>query len=151
MTAFDDAWGEVEQEIGPLLSDELSNQAPVGDPEFDPESGTLAASMKWEDQGGEFTAGSSDPRGPISVYVARGTRQHDITAVNAPFLHFYWPAQGRWVTAKTVHHPGTVANPFHVRAWEAQRDAVTTLFRQKMGHDVTLSYLNPWRNADLSK
>jgi hypothetical protein len=149
MSVFDDAWSAFEQQAGPVLADQLSLEAPVGDPDHDPTSGTLAASMKWEDQAGVLTAGSSDPRGPIAAYVTRGTRPHSIDPVNGEFLTFYSAFLGRWVKTRHVDHPGTTANQFHIRAWEECGDEVRTMFREMVGEGVALAYLNPWRNQTL--
>jgi hypothetical protein len=153
MGAFDDAWEKFEQEAGPLLTQELSAQAPVGDPEYDPEFGTLQGSMEWVDETAvgqpEMSAGSRDPRGPIAAYVTRGTRPHSIDPVNANALHFISPFYGE-VFTQHVDHPGTAPNPFHITAWENRRNEVMELFAKRMGHEMTLSYLNPWRNRDLS-
>ena len=147
MSSFDDAWAEFEQEAGPILSDELSLEAPVGDDDM---AGTLADSMEWKDQDGTLTAGSSDPRGPIAAYVTRGTREHDIYPVYANALHFF-ASSGDEVFTQHVHHPGTVANPFHVTAWENVRPDIQQMFRDTVGAGVTLSYLNPWRNRTLGE
>lgn len=149
MGAFEDAWLQFEQIAGPTLSDELSRQAPVGDPENDPDVGTLAESMVWEDQEGLLTVGSRDSRGPIAAYVTRGTSAHPIDPVYADSLHFY--VGGDEVFTQHVEHPGTVANPFHVDAFEAQREDIHQLFREMVGGGVTLSYLNPWRNQTLGE
>jgi len=149
MDAFESAWAEFEQSAGPALADELSNQAPVGDPDTDLDSGTLSQSMKWEDQDGVLTIGSQDPRGPIAAYVTRGTQPHEIVPVFANALHFF--VGGDEVFAKHVEHPGTIANPFHVAAWEAQRDAIHQEFRDTVGGGVALSFLNPWQNRTLGE
>ena|ERR1035437_1808143 len=147
MSGFDTAWFEFEQEAGPLLSDQLSLEAPVGDPEYDLDSGSLANSMEWRDQEGVLTAGSSDPRGPIAAYVTRGTAPHDIYPVNAAALHFF--VGGESVFAQHVDHPGTSPNQFHIQAWEKCGDEVRRMFRDTVGGGVALSYLNPWRNQTL--
>jgi hypothetical protein len=149
MTAFDSLWTELENEVGPLLSDELSQQAPVGDPDTDLDSGTLSQSMKWEDQDGVLTIGSQDPRGPIAAYVTRGTQPHEIVPVFANALHFF--VGGDEVFTQHVDHPGTTANPFHIAGWEARRDEVQQMFMERMGHGVTMTYLNPWRNRTLGE
>jgi hypothetical protein len=33
--------------------------------------------------------------------------------------------------------------------WEARRDEVQQIFKERLGHGVTMSYLNPWRNRTL--
>ena len=148
MSTFDDAWSDFEWQAGPLLVDEMSEQAPIGDPMFDPDSGTLADSMDWDDDNGTLLVLSRDPRGPIAAYVTRGTAPHEIVPVNANSLHWYGPG-GEDVFAQHVDHPGTSANPFHITAWENKREEVHQLFRERVGSGVTLSYLNPWRNRTL--
>ena len=149
MSAFDDAWADFETEAGPVLKDELSIEAPVGGID-DPYAGTLAASMEWRDNNGVLTAGSTDFRGPIAAYVARGTRPHDIYPVWAPALHFF-ARDGTEVYTQHVSHPGTTANQFHIRAWENSREEVQQMFFETVGRGVTLSYLNPWRNQVLGE
>ncbi len=141
---FNEGWQAFEEQVGPLLTDELARQAPVSDSPNDPAPGTLRDSMVWEDQEQTLTVGSRDPRGPIAAYVTRGTAPHPIDPVNATFLHFIG-SDGTEVFTRHVDHPGTAPNPFHIAAWEAQRDVVLERFRTVVGHD-TLSYLNPWRN-----
>lgn len=149
MATFEERWGNFEEEVGPLLAGELSRQAPVGDPQYDRESGTLAASMVWRDQFDALTAGSVDPRGPIARYVARGTRPHPIDAVTGSYLHFFWIRENRWVTTPHVNHPGTQPNPFHIAAWEKVRPQVQQSFKATVGKQVVLSFLNPWRNRTI--
>lgn len=45
-------------------------------------------------------------------YVVEGTGPHEIRAVEARSLAFYWPRAGRMVFAKSVQHPGTAPNRF---------------------------------------
>jgi hypothetical protein len=150
MTAFDDKWAEFEASAGPFITDEVIEQTPVGDPFFDEDSGMLADSMEWDDRDGTLFIQSRDPRGPIAAYVARGTRPHDIYPVNAPYLHFF-AQDGAEVRSLHVRHPGTVANPFNITAWENVREQVQQMFRDTVGGGVTLSYLNPWRNQTLGE
>jgi hypothetical protein len=150
MSAFDEKWQEFEASAGPLITDEVVEQTPVGDPFLDPDSGTLADSMDWDDRDGTLVIESRDPRGPIAAYVARGTRPHDIYPVYASALHFF-ARDGAEVFTQHVHHPGTVANPFNITAWENVRDQVQQMFRDTVGGGVTLSYLNPWRNRTLGE
>ena len=150
MAVWDDLWTEFESQAGPILSDELSAQAPVSNDENDPAPGTLADSMVWEDRDGDtLTVGSKDPRGPIGAYVTRGTSWHPIDPVNGEFLHFF--VGGDEVFARHVDHPGTQPNPFHIAAWENQRDQVHQLFYEIMPHGMAMSYLNPWRNKTLGE
>ncbi len=145
---FEDGWSAFEQQVGPLLTDELSQDAPISDSETDPAPGTLANSMEWQDQDGTLTVGSSDPRGPIAAYVTRGTAPHEIVPVAANALHFF--VGGDEVFTRHVDHPGTSPNPFHITAWENQRDTVMQMFHDTVGASV-LSMLNPWRNATLGE
>ena len=148
---FDNHWSDFEQQDGPVLADELSIEAPVGDPELDPDSGTLANSMEWRDQDGVLTAGSLDPRGPIARFVARGTKWHSIDPVNGEFLTFFWPKVGHVVRLRHVDHPGTVANPFHIDAWESIRPEIQQMFLDTVGRGTVLSYLNPWKDRTLGE
>jgi hypothetical protein len=150
MSYFDDAWDEFEKSAGPLIVDEVVSLTPVGDPFFDPDSGTLAESMDWDDRDGTLVIQSRDPRGPIAAYVTRGTSPHDIYPVHANALHFF-TQEGDEVYTQHVSHPGTIANPFHVTAWENVRSEVQQMFRDMVGEGVVLSYLNPWRNRVLGE
>lgn len=143
MSKFDELWAAFEQEVGPQLVDEMAVQSPVGDPTTDPESGTLAASHDWTDENGELQVVSADPRGPIALYNLRGTQPHEIEPVVANALHFF--VDGNEVYTQHVDHPGTSANPYNQRAWEAQRDAVVQSFKDNVGKGLVLAYLNPYR------
>jgi hypothetical protein len=139
VSGFDDGWAQFEAEAGPLLADELAQQSPVV-------TGQLRDSMTSEDQSGVLTVGSRDDRGPIARYVTRGTHgPYDIYPVYARALHFIG-SDGGDVFTQHVVHPGIAANPFHTVAWETRRDEVINLFRERVGHAVTLSVLNPWKN-----
>jgi hypothetical protein len=143
MSAFDDAWADFEATAGPILKDEVSNEAPVV-------TGALAESMDWTDRDGTLVVRSSDSRGPIAAYVARGTKPHDIYPVHANALHFF-ASNGDEVFTQHVSHPGTVANPFHITAWENVRSETNRLFHEKVAGGVQLAYLNPWRNRTLGE
>lgn len=131
-------WRVFEDVVGPVLTEEVGAQAPV-------DTGQLAASQSWDDQEGVLRVISTDNRGPIATYVIRGTRAHPIDPVNARMLHWV-DAGGGDVFAGHVDHPGTVANPFQIRAWENQVNWVVGQFGQIVGVGYALAYLNPWRN-----
>lgn len=44
-----------------------------------------------------------------------GSKPHEIRAVNAPLLKFYWAKKNVWVSTKRVWHPGNRANPYLTR------------------------------------
>jgi len=46
-------------------------------------------------------------------YLLDGTRPHEIRAVRANALRFYWPKVGKVVFFKRVWHPGTKPSKFH--------------------------------------
>lgn len=51
-----------------------------------------------------------------AIYVHQGTAPHVIRARRAPFLVFFWHRVGHVVAFKKVNHPGTIADPFMVKA-----------------------------------
>jgi len=63
-----------------------------------------------------------------SVYIEEGTKRHNITPRNAPYLHFKVGTAGslktgkftksQWVRTKLVRHPGTRPDPFMGPAYE---------------------------------
>lgn len=137
-TNFDEQWQAFEQEAGPLLADEVSNQAPV-------ETGWLANNQDWRDQEGVLQVYETDNRGPIPAYVIRGTMPHPIDPVRAQMLHWVDRETGEDVFARHVDHPGTAPNPYNLRAWQAQRETLVRRFAQMCGRDMALAFLNPWR------
>lgn len=50
--------------------------------------------------------------------IDKGAVAHEIVARNAPYLRFYWPRVGHWVSLKKVNHPGN--RPFHF-GFQAQK------------------------------
>lgn len=54
-----------------------------------------------------------------AVFVHEGTPPHTIKPRRAEKLVFFWRKAGRVIFADKVHHPGTPANPFLVRALRA--------------------------------
>lgn len=133
-----DRWNAFEQEVGQVLTEEMSAQAPVV-------TGQLADSQSWDDQEGVFRVISTDNRGPIARFVIRGTAPHPIDPVNARMLHWVGPG-GVDVFAHHVDHPGTAPNPYNIAAWEAQRGYVLRAFGSIVGIGFALSFLNPWRD-----
>jgi hypothetical protein len=140
--SFGEGWATFVGEAGEILADALAEAAPVG------ETGELAASMNYRVNSGRLEVGSADARGPIAAYVTRGTKPHPIDPVNADALHWV-DAGGADVFAKHVDHPGTAPNPFHIEAWEAHRDEILLLYRDRVGAG-SLAVLNPWRRRILN-
>jgi hypothetical protein len=66
-------------------------------------------------------------QGDLRGWLRKGTPAHDIKAVNASALHF--EVQGNEVFARSVHHPGTAANPWEQRL----KDMVFPLAREEGG------------------
>jgi hypothetical protein len=44
--------------------------------------------------------------GVVAATLESGSVPHVITAVNAPFLVFFWERMGHWMRIKSVNHPG---------------------------------------------
>ena len=53
-----------------------------------------------------------------ALWVHEGTQPHTIRPVRARRLKFFWARKGRTVSLRVVHHPGSMANPFLLRALE---------------------------------
>ena len=141
LPSFDDAWQQFVDEVGPDLVDEMGTQSPVSPID----GGTLAASHSYRDNGGVLEIVSTDNRGPIALYVIKGTRPHPIDPVRARFLHWFNYETGENVYATHVEHPGTAPNPYNIAAWEARREAVVRRFAELCGRDRVLVMLNPFR------
>ena len=88
-------------------------------------SGKLAGSIVKEIGDGEA---SIETLAPYAVYVAKGTRPHEIRPVNASVLAF--EIAGRMVFTPIVRHPGTKPNPFMQRAAEDARGKVDEVFAE---------------------
>src|ERR1019366_5088580 len=148
--AFGSGWSAFEAHAGPILASERALQAPVGDSALDPDSGTLQGSMGWQDQDAVLQIYSSDTRaadyGGLPGLIIRGTSPHSIDPVTASVLH--WVGADGDVFARHVDHPGTAPNPFHLAAWNAQRQTILTLFRDNLPGAV-LTQLNPWRSRTI--
>lgn len=67
-------------------------------------------------QGAQVTVKVGVPQ-PLGRWIIEGTKAHRIEARNAPVLSFFWPKLGKRVAFRFVNHPGTKANPFHMRAY----------------------------------
>lgn len=70
-------------------------------------------------------------------FIENGTRPHVIAARRAPFLHFFWAKEGRWVTTKKVNHPGTQQRPFFARAGEYGGRHLSRLLDRMASWDIT--------------
>lgn len=56
-----------------------------------------------------------DPgQAPHAIFVVMGTRPHEIRPKNKKALR--WPSGGMFAFASVVKHPGTLADPYHIRA-----------------------------------
>ena len=53
---------------------------------------------------------------PYAIFVHKGTVPHIIKPKRHEYLKFTWKKLGKVVYAKSVNHPGTVANDFMLRA-----------------------------------
>lgn len=75
---------------------------------FEDVTGALRRSIGFRmsgDYSGQFFASA-----PHALFVEAGTRPHVIEARNAPMLRFQ--IGGRWISARSVRHPGTRARDF---------------------------------------
>ena len=59
------------------------------------------------------------------VFVREGTKPHEIVPAEAKSLHFF--IGGKEIFTKHVHHPGTKANPYHIRALDRVRGELDTI------------------------
>ena len=88
-----------------------------------------------EDQRLEVRQGARTSEGVFyRPFVTGGTRPHDIVPVRAKALRFV--VNGTPVFAKRVHHPGTKANPYHVRTVREQMPALREIIKEE-GVNVT--------------
>lgn len=74
---------------------------------------------------------------PLGTWITKGTRPHIIRAKNKKALRFLWergPRSSETFTAfhfyKWVSHPGTKANPYHIRATKRWRPAAIVALRK---------------------
>lgn len=108
-------------EAGVLVRTRLREEAPV-------KTGRLKRSIRYSRRTtasvvrGEFKAHT-----PYAGYVVDGTKAHPIQAKAARSLH--WKTGGTDHFALRVNHPGTRANPFHLRTMRSLRPALQVLFR----------------------
>lgn len=81
-----------------------------------------------------------EQKAPHAEYVINGTVTHEIRAVHAPMLRFYWPdgfnGPGIYYF-KRVTHPGTDPNDF----FHAQLEDWTEALREEL-------YVEPWFDAN---
>lgn len=59
---------------------------------------------------------------PLATWIKGGTRPHPIVARRVKFLKFWWDSGPRGAGVyffRRVNHPGTKANPYHLRAFDA--------------------------------
>jgi len=73
------------------------------------------------------------------LYVREGTAPHEIRPKKAKALRWTEPG-GEVVFSRLVHHPGTKANPYHVRTVQAHEGEVQAIVNE-MGAKVT-AYLS---------
>ena len=95
-------------------------------------TGKLARSTRFqikghgEDQALEVRQGAKTEQGEFyGHFVREGTAAHIIEPVRASALAFV--VGGKLVFAKRVQHPGTAANPYHIRAVAQVRSRIDTI------------------------
>lgn len=119
------AWADKAQ---PLVRDALKDRAPVGK---GPNAGRLKKAIRSSRQtqvGAGLVRVTFKAHVPYIDYVLDGTRPHLISAKAARSLHWK-DATGRDMFRRTVHHPGTKANPFNERAVFPLTAELRELFR----------------------
>jgi len=131
------------REIGDVLLPLLKSRTPVGkrprrkgSPGQALRAGTRAQVLgHGADMRLEIRQGARTPQGVFyGRFVREGTRPHTIEPVRAPYLHF--KIGDKWVRTKLVNHPGTKANPYHVRALRAGTGRIQGIVT-KMGERIT--------------
>lgn len=117
-------------EAGPLVRTALKAKAPVGkaQPGGRNRPGRLRDSVRYQRTtavGGVQVFFLANV--PYTPYVIGGTRPHPIAAKAARSLHWVGP-QGD-MFARSVHHPGTKANPFNERAVFPLTEVLRDMFK----------------------
>jgi len=117
------AWAD---SAGELLVERLKDAAPVnknagGDPDPQPPPGTLRDSIAFNVVDGAKVLVTAVG---YAEFVINSTQPHLIEG--SPLAFF---SGGEQVFATNVEHPGTQANPFHRKVWEASRDEVVGMLR----------------------
>lgn len=85
---------------------DIASTAPIA-------SGRLAGAFTQTlSAGGDRITATISNNTAYARYVTEGTAPHEIRAVNAKTLAFYWPKAGRTVFPVSVQHPGTQPNLF---------------------------------------
>lgn len=135
---FSQVTKEFDQEVAASLQRMGARWVKLAQAQAPRRSGAFASGLSYElfsdDEAFGFYGTSPQPLGS---YIKFGTRPHPIAARNARALKFYWtrtglntivPKRGGFKTHRIgdtlfigkgrVDHPGTQANPYHVRAFE---------------------------------
>ena len=110
------------QDVGSIVRDEVSHEAPV-------KTGALAASIGMT-MNGSGTAWQIKIVSGVKygVFVANGTSAHVIVPRQARVLAFQ--SGGKTVFAMRVNHPGSKANPFHVRGYQRSNPKIKARLAQ---------------------
>ena len=116
--------------IGRLMIPTLKGQTPV-------RTGKLKSTTIFQIQGApdtqilEIRQGARSPEGVFyGELVRRGTAPHVIVPRKAKALRFM--IGGEVVFAKRVNHPGTKANPYHVRALSSARSRIDGIISEEI-------------------
>lgn len=115
-------------EAGNILVERMKAEAPVSTDWGDPRKthGGLRDSIASETDTGVGGASVKITAVGYARFVVNSTRPHEITG--SP-LSFYLGDGGDPHFATVVEHPGTKANPFHRRVYEASREEIVGMLR----------------------
>lgn len=81
------------------------------------------------------TETNSTPTGARGSVRTPPSRPHRITG--NPYLHFYWPAQNRWVKTREVNHPGSSPVDWIDPSRTPMTAAAERIFSQKVGSAIS--------------
>ena len=134
---FAKAFGMIDEEKQKSVRQLGSKWVELAQKEAPEKTGAFASGINYQPFSEESTYGfrGYSPQ-PLGNFIKFGTRPHPIAARNAPALRFFWkktglytivPKRGGFKTHRIgttlyigkgrVDHPGTQANPYHIRAY----------------------------------
>lgn len=127
--------------VGPIARTALQQRAPRSkpDPTSGRRSGRFAKSIRYDrrTQTGISVQARWTANTPYATWVINPTRPHIIRAKAARYLRYRSKDGSRWVFRKSVKHPGTKGNDFHLRTMKHYRpiaqDAYTRIMRETLG------------------
>ena len=111
-------------------------------PQFTPRTGKLQKGQKYRViriKSGRLLTQYNDTA--YACPIDTGARPHEIHAgtaswtgdmPNQGYLRFYWKKKGRWVTTRSVRHPGNKPYKFGYRAWNSAGRVEEQQLRHRM-------------------